>query len=394
MGRGNAATDLGLTRRPKKTKSRTGCRTCKIRKVKCDEGWPTCHRCASTGRTCDGYGIWGGGDNPRSQGGVSGQNNHPVLRLTTPASPRVLDAAERDCFEWFTLISAKKLRGIFSSAFWDKLVFQASFDEPAVLHAVLAIGSIQRQEMAETRDVTYGFMVPNDDEQFMLRHYSKAIGHLVAQSQVKDQPSVDAVLLTCLLFIFLEFLRGHYKNAQTHLGNGLKLIRQAGCSLSKSGKSNITLSPRHRIDRDILETFSRVQVQVGLLRPLDQYFESDLVFEAEPVTGTFKSIEQARESLDRLINEALQLTEGCRQDGVDESSHQQRIRTGLDAWYNTYSLSTVNIDTTMSFMDKFGYRLLQAYYTMARWRTAYVELFYRTLILDICRLIAQARSSP
>jgi len=56
------------------------CRTCKslgketvyrlcllilrrVRKVKCDQGWPACDRCIPTGRVCDGHGIWGGGGN-------------------------------------------------------------------------------------------------------------------------------------------------------------------------------------------------------------------------------------------------------------------------------------------------------------------------------------------
>ncbi|KAH8753266.1 hypothetical protein F5883DRAFT_574867 [Diaporthe sp. PMI_573] len=45
----------------RRTNSKAGCHTCKIRRVKCDEGWPGCQRCLSTRRTCDGYGVWGGG---------------------------------------------------------------------------------------------------------------------------------------------------------------------------------------------------------------------------------------------------------------------------------------------------------------------------------------------
>lgn len=37
-------------------KVKSGCITCKIRKIKCDEEKPSCRRCTSTGRTCDGYG--------------------------------------------------------------------------------------------------------------------------------------------------------------------------------------------------------------------------------------------------------------------------------------------------------------------------------------------------
>lgn len=38
-------------------KTKGACRTCKVRKVKCDEGRPCCNRCQSTGRICEGYGI-------------------------------------------------------------------------------------------------------------------------------------------------------------------------------------------------------------------------------------------------------------------------------------------------------------------------------------------------
>ncbi|RSL93548.1 hypothetical protein CEP52_013182 [Fusarium oligoseptatum] len=38
-----------------RTKVKTGCATCRIRKIKCDEGKPFCLKCVKTGRTCDGY---------------------------------------------------------------------------------------------------------------------------------------------------------------------------------------------------------------------------------------------------------------------------------------------------------------------------------------------------
>ncbi|GAC98257.1 potential fungal zinc cluster transcription factor [Pseudozyma hubeiensis SY62] len=37
------------------TRSRSGCSTCRTRKVKCDEARPHCHRCVEDGRKCQGY---------------------------------------------------------------------------------------------------------------------------------------------------------------------------------------------------------------------------------------------------------------------------------------------------------------------------------------------------
>lgn len=51
------ASSQKLTRRAH-TKVRTGCLTCKIRRKKCDETKPSCRRCTSTVRKCDGYGTY------------------------------------------------------------------------------------------------------------------------------------------------------------------------------------------------------------------------------------------------------------------------------------------------------------------------------------------------
>ena len=45
----------GFRQRARNPKVRTGCKTCKQRKVKCDEQKPTCRRCATTKVRCDGY---------------------------------------------------------------------------------------------------------------------------------------------------------------------------------------------------------------------------------------------------------------------------------------------------------------------------------------------------
>lgn len=50
-GRINAATVPPRTRLP--PRSRTGCWTCRTRKVKCDEGRPVCGQCSRLGHTCD-----------------------------------------------------------------------------------------------------------------------------------------------------------------------------------------------------------------------------------------------------------------------------------------------------------------------------------------------------
>lgn len=68
---------MGPDRKRKKvhTRSRGGCVTCKKRKLKCDEGKPTCQRCHIEGRECAGYA------NAISETG-SEQSSHLAAELT------------------------------------------------------------------------------------------------------------------------------------------------------------------------------------------------------------------------------------------------------------------------------------------------------------------------
>lgn len=50
-----AKTDMPVAHKRRFTRSRSGCSTCRSRKVKCDEERPRCRRCIEDGRTCEGY---------------------------------------------------------------------------------------------------------------------------------------------------------------------------------------------------------------------------------------------------------------------------------------------------------------------------------------------------
>lgn len=298
------------------------------------------------------------------------------MRPTRNIPPRNLNATECACFEWFTFKTVKKLRGVFRSEFWDQLVFQACFDEPAVRHAVLALSSVQRRDISADEPSKGTELSPDGHEEFVLRQYGKAIQHLLPRPGSTAQPNVNVVLLSCLVFIFLEFLRGHYKAAHGHLRNGLRLIAEVhsprntaipGTSLSKV--------PVQRIEQGILDSFARIQVQVALFSPLNHTVDSaPQTTKPNPSGNSFASVEQAREQLDYLINGILRLEEKFRHDDIEESDNkalttllrnQQQLRDALNSWKDAYTLSTVAIETSMPFREVFGYRLLHVYHTMA-----------------------------
>jgi hypothetical protein len=120
----------------------------RIRRVKCDETKPACQRCLSTGRACDGYGVWAGWNRY-----TSSTNSNPNIRgpksLTYHNMPVPLNGSTKEelvYFDFFCRRTALKLPGVFESTFWEHLIFQASSSEPAVLHAVIALASAHRSE--------------------------------------------------------------------------------------------------------------------------------------------------------------------------------------------------------------------------------------------------------
>ncbi|KAL5599098.1 hypothetical protein FOVSG1_006910 [Fusarium oxysporum f. sp. vasinfectum] len=66
-------------------KVRTGCITCKVRKIKCDETRPCCRRCTNTGRNCDGYAPQGRQPTPAAHLAVTCQ----YLRTKTESRRRI-----------------------------------------------------------------------------------------------------------------------------------------------------------------------------------------------------------------------------------------------------------------------------------------------------------------
>lgn len=190
----------------------------RIRKVKCDEMKPFCLRCTKTGRRCDGY------IDPRALAGrkrLKDGNSHDHLlgHLLEHSAPE-----EKRAFYFFQHVTARSISGDFDTAFWRITVLQISQTEPAVRHAVLAVSSLHE-------GLVEGVVAPLSDEpltqstsqSFALQQYNKAISRLLAQmSNPLTKPL--ASLLTCVLFVCIEYMQGKDNESLIHLEQGRQLL--------------------------------------------------------------------------------------------------------------------------------------------------------------------------
>ncbi|CAG7563124.1 unnamed protein product [Fusarium equiseti] len=322
-----------------RAKVKSGCKTCKVRKVKCDEGRPACQRCLSTGRICDGYGIWGGGSQA-----LTAKAKHMHMHMHIPATAfTLLNPHEKLYFDWFKCRTSTKISATFSSGFWSTLVFQAGSKEPAVLHALLALSSAHKKgvvEMGIDRDSLEAEAI-NQQEQFTLQQYVKAIGHLQPHFSARDRASCRVALITCVVFVCLEFFRGHFATAQIHLQNGLDILaHMQGLADAKSGI--LALKPcQEATDAWIVEALSRLHIQVELFRHL--YYHSCVILQPAPYPQTtppdhFDSLNDAWKGLELVYNQIFHLTHRARQQRITATEHmsQQLLITRLAQWHSMF----------------------------------------------------------
>ncbi|KAK0629919.1 hypothetical protein B0T17DRAFT_467841, partial [Bombardia bombarda] len=188
-------------------KVKTGCITCKLRKVKCDEGKPDCARCTSTGRRCDGY-------PPRQQGAFSWDEllgKRPII----PAITSRHTTQEGRALEYFRCVVAPAFSGWSEDCFWTRLVAQASSMEPAVRHAVVAISSIYEQ-IGDA--VLPGDFLDSPNGRFAIGHYNQAL------KQLTKTPDESVVLFVCVLFVCVEILQDNKDAAIAHCRHGVSIF--------------------------------------------------------------------------------------------------------------------------------------------------------------------------
>lgn len=347
----------------------------RIRKIKCDESRPACQRCASTGRVCPGYGIWGGGASCQSNSHRLVQSNEYPRVHRALVSVLASTAKERESFEWFKCRTSPKIPGSFVSSFWNTLLLQASLSEPAVLHAVLALSSIHRRGIDNGNGQTKQGEIPDEQEQFALQQYVKAIGHLQPHLLDKDRVSFRIALMTCVVFISLELLRGHFRTATTHLENGYKILQEMQM-LYNGAEGFIRLkSCRESTDEWIIEAFFRLQLQVELFRHGHEhpYLVVQTLGPAAPVL-VFRTHNEAWIEMERLINQIFYMTHQSRQRGLHEPKptqqstpllgQQRHLRTELGRWLDMYELLG-RTEGGKSEDEEKRHQLLYVYHTMA-----------------------------
>lgn len=309
----------------------------RIRRIKCDEGRPVCLRCSSTGRTCDGYGVW--------------DSKHP-LPSTTTSPPQHMNPScsvsrnrhTQSYFNWFVTRARKKIPGIFASEFWNMLVLQVSTQENAVLYSLVALASAHKSGMLSPAGIP-------KNENFTLQYYNAAIFQLQHHLVTGKTESIRIVAISCLIFICLEFMRGNIKTGADHLQNGLNLLPLLNSQSCLEDSALVLKAHNESIEDVVTEAFLRLYVYSARFHRFHRNIS--IVTQDDALSGqsrSFPTLAVARLHLDELFNRIYRLEADARQLQAISCSvttkmlqKQRRIQKDLDCWLSLFKHSYEDI---------------------------------------------------
>ncbi|CAK1358774.1 unnamed protein product [Cercospora beticola] len=186
----------------------------------------------------------------------------------------------------------------FDNHFWRSLLVQASLVELALAHAVVTVGVFAEQRSGlcgnEQRNLE------TSHEHMALATYNKSITQL-AKLSVSANDNTEVILLACILYICVEFLRGNEEEAVRHFNGGMAIIANLIAGKDSSSATDRTID-RIR-STGILTFFNRLEMLAAL-------FDNDspwpyTVTLQESIPSECGSIGEARDSLVHLMNLSL-----------------------------------------------------------------------------------------
>ena len=288
--------------------------------MKCDEQKPSCLNCTSTGRKCDGYYSIESPDRPQALSLVtltqpwsdktSPWNDCKIALAPTLGLPsneqnnRLFYSFLRDC--------VPSLTEAMDSGFWQRSILRAS-SSAAVQHAAIAFAAVYEQKMACQNAVA-----SQDDKKLQLNsslRYAVAIRTLrlcIAESS-QTQEKLEEIMIACLIFIFMEILRGDDVAAATHLDGALKLYNSTKCSgeVHIQATENKATSDIGTAVEKLTQSFLRLDIQsvlyMGSRTPWDPEPSGiSALFEAtEDIPDIFLTFLEARDILYALLANIL-----------------------------------------------------------------------------------------
>ncbi|KAM3077131.1 transcription factor [Clarireedia jacksonii] len=322
---GTCSTTEGKKSRAKHYKVKTGCLTCRGRRIKCDETKPVCRRCQKTNIQCSGYSNDSGQKDPSYQNNRSSlikfvsQSTalHPVIHSGTV----LLSEQDGRYFRYYRETSAAEIARLFNGPFWDSQILQASENEAFISQALVTLGAISKAETESARQAY-------QHRQYASQSYAKALS-CMRQSLNGSSYNSRKALIACLLVYTIEVMLGHFATAATHASCGEKLLYRDFFNRKNKSYSPFRCQRDASIDDDLCRAFSDLSLQVfGIIDndTLDFHRErmDDLTHALRFMPPKFSNLQEAYDWWQLIIRRSMHWISLTRRTMLGK---QQRSRT-------------------------------------------------------------------
>ncbi|KAK5124474.1 hypothetical protein LTR85_001691 [Meristemomyces frigidus] len=316
----------------RKTRMQTGCIPCLTKRKPCDPRDPSCKLAMS-----DDWNL----NYPEREDEEDELLGYPTPESTTLSAYRPdikwrRNWRERHSLNFFVNFSAPQMAGFFDSTFWQLMVIQTSYYQPAILHAITAIGALheailQRAFADEKRKV--------QATEFALSQCNRAIGSLM-KSGGKGRKIADTrlALTTCVLFTCFEAMQGRCDSAVTHALQGRRLLEGMGGLDAES----ITAAEQADLEhmRPLVE---RLEVQATALLDKGKRPEKDMPTQHAPLplVEHLFSLDHAHNALNLAMNSVMRFMQGFRwtapADDTAEKMTEKYLRYA--PWFEQYEIA-------------------------------------------------------
>ncbi|KAI1400869.1 hypothetical protein F4819DRAFT_355433 [Hypoxylon fuscum] len=251
-----------IKRRANHAKVRTGCTTCKHRRIKCDERKPSCGRCEKAGYICAGY------EDPNANcrkdlppPPASKRRTDAVLRpkslrprvidamhqsqinllLPPSLSPIYLDNRDGPFFERFRSQIMIEISTWCGGEYWKRILGEVMQDE-CIRHAALALAAmlLAVEQSPDPTNLSSVQLTQCAEGQAALRYYMKAIS--LCRKQLLGGITKDTVrsnISSTFFFAMIELLQGNMSTVDQIMVNGTLLLREATKARAPSGCATV-----------------------------------------------------------------------------------------------------------------------------------------------------------
>ncbi|KAH6669182.1 hypothetical protein F5X68DRAFT_216360 [Plectosphaerella plurivora] len=308
-----------------KPKTKTGCLTCKKRRVKCDETRPACNRCTKLSIECAGYKPVGSANHGGSSHRPRLLPKHaapawPAAVVRSPgASPAAAFLNQQDFiyFRFFREQSTRILAGPYKDNLWERVILQACHEEPSIRALAASVGALELSMSAHSistststsRSTTPGYPLDGpgrtaDHRFYALDHYGRALAGVRRLADLRRPGATRHALIAAILIYCFECICDGPEKAIRHFEKALYFLGDELARYGRPYRHLTTTSPTPDLEGELVAAF--VRLDSGLLgRPASyktarvQRFLVTCDFSDLSLPPSFSSIDEARNYLEQ-----------------------------------------------------------------------------------------------